>query len=72
VDDRVGACRVREVVAAVISTIAMREELARMADEQAALRRVALLVTRGASSAEVFESVAEEIGRLLRVGGPPG
>jgi GAF domain-containing protein len=56
-----------ELVAAVISTIAMREELARMADEQAALRRVALLVTRGAPSAEVLESVAEEIGRLLRV-----
>ena len=36
-----------------------------LADEQAALRRVATLVARGASPAEVFETVAEEVGRLL-------
>jgi signal transduction histidine kinase/uncharacterized protein YoaH (UPF0181 family) len=42
-----------------------RDALARLADEQAALRRVATLVARDASSAEVFEAVANEVGRLF-------
>ncbi|HEV8647971.1 MAG TPA: GAF domain-containing protein [Actinomycetes bacterium] len=42
-----------------------RDELGRLADEQAALRRVATLVTRGVPPAEVFAAVAEEAGRLL-------
>ena len=42
-----------------------RVELARLAEEQAALRRVATLVARGASPAEVFEAVAAEVARLL-------
>ena len=37
----------------------------RSADEQAALRRVATLVAKGAPAREVFASVAEEAGRLL-------
>ena len=40
-------------------------ELARLAGEQAALRRVATLVARQAPQAEVFSAIAEEIGRLL-------
>jgi PAS domain S-box-containing protein len=40
-------------------------ELRRLAGEQAAVRRVATLVARGVSSAEVFSAVAEEVGRLL-------
>ena len=36
-----------------------------IAAEQAALRRVATLVARGASPEEVFTSVAEEAGQLL-------
>jgi GAF domain-containing protein len=36
-----------------------------VADEQAALRRVATLVARGASTQEVFDAVCEEAGRLL-------
>jgi PAS domain S-box-containing protein len=44
-----------------------RDELRVLAEEQAALRRVATLVAREASSAEVFAAVAEEVGRLLRV-----
>ena len=40
-------------------------ELERLAGEQAALRRVATLVAREASQAEVFTAIAEEIGRLL-------
>ena len=38
-----------------------------LADEQAALRRVATLVARGAPSEEVFAAVAEEVGQLLPV-----
>jgi signal transduction histidine kinase len=37
-----------------------------IAGEQAALRRVATLVARGATPAEVFAAVTEEAGRLLR------
>src|SRR5262249_27129260 len=40
-------------------------ELARLVDEQAALRRVATLVARGVSPAEVFSAVAEEVEQLL-------
>jgi PAS domain S-box-containing protein len=40
-------------------------ELRRLAGEQAALRRVATLVARGVSPAEVFSAVAEEVERLL-------
>jgi GAF domain-containing protein len=39
----------------------------RMAEEQAALRRVATLVARAAAPAEVFAAVAAEVGRLLEV-----
>jgi PAS domain S-box-containing protein len=40
-------------------------ELARLAGEQAVLRRVATLVARGVPPAEVFSAVAEEVERLL-------
>ena len=40
-------------------------EYRRIADEQAALRRVATLVARAAPPQEVFAAVAEEVGRLL-------
>ena len=42
-----------------------RDELRRVADEQAALRRVATLVARGVSPSEVFASVAAETGHVL-------
>jgi signal transduction histidine kinase len=42
-----------------------RERLRQLADEQAALRRVATLVARGVPPAEVFAAVANEVGRLL-------
>ncbi len=41
--------------------------LGQLADEQAALRRVATLVARGVPPEEVFAAVAEEVGRLLPV-----
>ena len=40
---------------------------AQLADEQAALRRVATLVARETSPAEVFAAVTEEVGRLLSI-----
>jgi GAF domain-containing protein len=43
------------------------EELARLAEEQAALRGVATLVARGAPPEEVFAAVAGEVGQLLPV-----
>jgi signal transduction histidine kinase len=41
------------------------DELTRLLEEQAALRRVATLVARGIHPAEIFSAVAEEIRRLL-------
>jgi signal transduction histidine kinase len=43
------------------------EELRVLAEEQAALRRVATLVARGVPAEEVFAAVTEEVGRLLSV-----
>ena len=56
-----------ELVTTAIANTEARTEVGRLADEQAALRRVATLVAREASPAEVFAAVAEEVGRLLRV-----
>ncbi|MDX6656363.1 MAG: hypothetical protein QOH62_1156 [Solirubrobacteraceae bacterium] len=55
------------LVATAISNTASREELARLADEQAALRRVATLVAQGVPPPEMFSAVAREVGRLLGV-----
>lgn len=44
---------------------AVREEVERLAGEQAALRRVATLVARGAAPGAVFAAVAEEVGHVL-------
>ena len=54
-----------ELVATAIANGEAREEVQRLADEQAALRRVATLVARQAPQAEVFRAIAEEIGQLL-------
>jgi signal transduction histidine kinase len=54
-----------ELVATAISETDARTGLARLADEQAALRSVATLVARGAAPAETFGFVAAEIGRLF-------
>jgi PAS domain S-box-containing protein len=56
-----------ELVATAISNTASRAELARLADEQAALRRVATLVARGVPPPDVFAAVAREVGLLLGV-----
>jgi PAS domain S-box-containing protein len=54
-----------DLVATAISSSTSRAELARLADEQAALRRVATLVAREASPDEVLAAIAKELGRLL-------
>ncbi|HVN60165.1 MAG TPA: GAF domain-containing protein [Gaiellaceae bacterium] len=54
-----------ELVATAIANSQAREELRRVADEQAALRRVATLVARGEPPTGVFAAVAEEVGNLL-------
>ena len=56
-----------ELVAVAISNTEARTELRRLADEQAALRRVATLVARGSPAADVFTAVADEVGQLLRI-----
>ena len=57
-----------ELVATAIANTDSRAALARLAEEQAALRRVATLVARGVPPEEVFAVVAEEVGRLLPAG----
>jgi signal transduction histidine kinase len=54
-----------ELVATAIANAEARAEVGRLAEEQAALRRVATLVAREASPTEVFSAVTEELGRLL-------
>jgi len=44
---------------------ASRDELARLAEEQAALRRVATLVAHGTSPEELFTAVVLEVGRVF-------
>ena len=54
-----------ELAATAIANAQARTELRGFAEEQAALRRVATLVARGAEPEEVFATVAAEAGRLL-------
>jgi signal transduction histidine kinase len=54
-----------ELVATAISNTQAREAVARLADEQAALRRVATLVAQGVRPAEIFSAVSIEIDRLV-------
>jgi signal transduction histidine kinase len=56
-----------ELVATAIANADSRAALARLAEEQAALRRVATMVARGAAPEEVFAAVVEEVARLLPV-----
>jgi signal transduction histidine kinase len=54
-----------DLVASAVSNTESRHAVERVAAEQAALRRVATLVAQGASPQDLFDAVAEEIGRLL-------
>jgi GAF domain-containing protein len=55
------------LLATAIGNAESREALGLLADEQTALRRVATLVARGASPAEVLDAVADELARYLGV-----
>jgi signal transduction histidine kinase len=56
-----------ELVATAIANADSRAALARLAEEQAALRRVATLVARGAAPEQVFAAVTEEYAQLVPV-----
>ncbi|HWD74188.1 MAG TPA: GAF domain-containing protein [Solirubrobacteraceae bacterium] len=56
-----------DLLATAIANTESRAGLARLAEEQAALRRVATVVARGEPPKEVFGAVVEEIGPLLNV-----
>ena len=56
-----------ELVATAVANAESRAALARLAEEQAALRRVATLVARATPPEAVFAAVAEEVGRFLAV-----
>jgi PAS domain S-box-containing protein len=59
--------RFAALVATALTSAQARREARRLADEQAALRRVATLVAQQTPQQEVFAAIAEEIGRLLSV-----
>jgi K+-sensing histidine kinase KdpD len=63
------ARRTREAETLATANAESREELRVLADEQAALRRVATLVARGVPPAEVFAAVAQEVGHVLGADG---
>jgi signal transduction histidine kinase len=65
IDERLG--QFTELVATAIANTEARADLARLAAEQAALRRVATLVGRGAAPSTVFAAVADEIARVMHV-----
>jgi signal transduction histidine kinase len=57
-----------ELAATAVANAHARAELRGFAEEQAALRRVATLVARGATPEKVLTAVTEEAGRLLGAG----
>ena len=56
-----------DLVATALANAESRAALSQLADEQAALRRVATLVAREASPVELLATVAEEVARVLDV-----
>jgi signal transduction histidine kinase len=54
-----------ELVATAIANSEAHEQLAQLADEQAALRRVATLVAEGATPQRVFDAVRHEVARMF-------
>ena len=53
-------------MATAIANAESRAALTRLAEEQAALRRVATLVARGVPPVEIFSAVSDEVARLFR------
>jgi signal transduction histidine kinase len=62
-EDRLAAFT--EMIATAVANAEAHDEVRRFGDEQSALRRVATLVARGVPAQDVFDAVAEEVGRLL-------
>jgi GAF domain-containing protein len=58
-----------DLVATAVSNAQAHDDLRGLADEQAALRRLATLVAEGTDSAAVFDAVCAEAGRLLGASG---
>src|SRR5262249_38431311 len=56
-----------ELIATAISRTQAHDDLRRLAEEQAALRRVAILVAEAAPPTEIFAAVAREVAELLHV-----
>lgn len=56
-----------ELLATAIANSDARAEIERLAHEQAALRRVATLVARGAETSEVFAAVAHEVAEVMHL-----
>jgi signal transduction histidine kinase/uncharacterized protein YoaH (UPF0181 family) len=54
-----------DLVATAIANTQARDDLRQLAEEQAALRRVALLVAEEAAQSEIFAMVAQEASRVL-------
>ena len=54
-----------ELVATAIANTESRAALTRLAEEQAALRRVATLVAQGVPPVEIFSAVSDEVARLF-------
>jgi signal transduction histidine kinase len=64
-DDEARLGQFADLVATAIANAETRAEVERLADEQAALRRVATLVAEGAAPAAVLDAVAAETERAL-------
>jgi signal transduction histidine kinase len=56
-----------ELLATAIANTDARTEIERLAQEQAALRRVATLVAQGADTGEVFAAVAREVAEVMHL-----
>jgi signal transduction histidine kinase len=63
IESRIG--EFTELVATAIANAQSRETLAELAEEQAALRRVAMLVAHDAPPSEIFSAVSEEVARVF-------
>jgi signal transduction histidine kinase len=59
--------RFTDLIATAISGSAARDGERRLAEEQAALRRVATLVAEGAAPSELFAAVTDEVANVLRL-----
>src|SRR6185369_1836816 len=61
----------RDLIGTAVSNLQARGRLASLADEQAALRRVATLVAEGIPPAELFTAVTKEVAHVFSGVEPP-